>query len=189
MGAEATGALKTVPDIIKAASATNLGILALLILVLAVIAFVYFRERPAIYQLAVFVVMFLGVTAFGYAAISVQHKEAMQAREDARKAETACVEAQSIRDLTLKLNFIGTERAANPWTAKVVPMVQKSHEPERVLTDVVLLKGVGGIAVRFLRLDVGDRVYLVVEDDGLKWRSDDMRMLEAQLNMNRMNRQ
>jgi hypothetical protein len=43
--------------------------------------------------------------------------------------------------------------------------------------------------VRFLRLDVGDRVYLVVEDDGLKWRSDDMRMLEAQLNMNRMNRQ
>src|SRR5262249_11366820 len=109
MSAEATGALKTVPDTSKAASATNLGLLAPPSLVLAAIAFVYLRGARAIYQLAVFVLMFLGVAAFGYAAISVQREEALQAHEVAQqKIEAACAatdEAKTIRDLILKLNF------------------------------------------------------------------------------------
>jgi hypothetical protein len=57
--------LKSVPDIIKAASGTNLGILALLILVLALFGCYFFRKSGVHYQFAVFIVMFCGVAAFG----------------------------------------------------------------------------------------------------------------------------
>ena len=168
-------ALKSVPDIIKAASGTNLGILALLILVLALFGVYLVRKSRVHYQFAVFLLMLCGVAAFGYAAIVVQ-------REDALRAAQTSPEA--IPDLRLSLLFVGKD-AANPQRARVTAYVEKKKTGVRELRpDIVGHPGPGGMYLDFTKLAVGDIVSVEVEDQGKKWQSYDMPMLEANLQMN-----
>jgi hypothetical protein len=163
--------MKSVPEIIKAASGTNLGILALLILVLALFGFYFFRKSGVGYQFAVFLLMFCGVSAFGYAAITVQ-------MEDARRTSTA------IPDLRLSLLFVG-QLAANPSRARVTAYVEKKATGKReARPEIVGHPGPGGIYLDFTNLLVGDIISVEVEDQGRKWQSFDMPMLQANLQMN-----
>jgi hypothetical protein len=170
--------LKSVPEIIKAASGTNLGILALLVLVLALFGFYFFRKSGVRYQFAVFVLMFFGVAAFGYAAIAVQREDAMRAaNESARRA------AEAIPDLRLSLLFPEKE-AAKPSRAHVSAfVVRKATGVREPLPDVQPHSGPGGIYLDFKKLAVGDIVSVEVEDRGKKWQSYDMPMLTANLEM------
>ena len=172
--------LKTIPEIIKAASQTSLGIFALLILVLALFGYFLFKREKAVrYLFVVFLLMFAGTAVFGYSALQVE-------REDAMRAQT-----QLLPELKLNLVFAGSE-GANPYHVQVFPYVQPNNNlddeynsPKYLRKDVPTVPGPGGVILEFHKLAVGDRIYVEVKDDhGKKWRSYPMTMLEANLQMN-----
>jgi hypothetical protein len=166
--------LSSVPEIITAASKSPLGLIALAIIVVAAIALIFFKRDKGWYKIAVFGLVAGGLAVFIYGMLQVQREEA--GREVAA--------AQSIRDLRLHLVF-DSQAPVNPMHATVEPYIQRAGDStERRLTEnVQLIRGVGGLVVTFSRLTVGDRLFVVVEDHGLRWRSDDMRLPEAQLAM------
>jgi hypothetical protein len=176
-------ALKSVPDIIKAASATNLGIVALLILVTALLGVYFFRKAPVVYQFSVFLLTFLGAAAFAFAAIRVQQDDAAQVQADAiRKIQEDY--ANKIPDLQLTLLYSGND-VANPQRATVVAYVQKKSTGKREpRPDIVSHPGPGGIYLEFTQLEVGDILSVEVQDHGKKWSSYDLPMLSANLQMN-----
>ena len=178
-----TATLKEVPDIIKAASTSVLGILALLIIVLAFFGAIYFRKSGAGFQFAAFALVFCGTAAFGTAVFVTQREDALRANQqeiERIQRETA----QTVRDLLLSLKFVGD--APYPYNAHVNAYVQKKNESqEQPRNDIITpFVGIGGIKVNFSKLTVGDKVRVEVEEGGKQWRSDDMQMLEANLNMN-----
>lgn len=167
-------ALATVPDIIKAASTSPLGILALLILILGLLALRLFRGQPK-YRLAAFICFFGAMVGFGAYTLWLQHEDAAQ----------ALAQVARVRDLRLHLLFAGAE-AANPMRAAVYAYRQRlGQSAEDTLSQSVqTIRGAGGVMLAFDELHMGDRLYVVVRDHGKEWRSDDMRVLEAQLAMN-----
>ena len=171
--------LKTVPDIIKAAAASNLAILALLILVVAVLAYTVLRKATPAAQFGVFVMTFAGVGLFGYRALQLQREEAVGTQNALRLKESKIVD-----HLTLSLRFVGGP--ANPFAAQAHAFVQKVGEAKPELHDdlVQFRHGVGGIKADFSRLTIGDMMYVVVRQGNRTWRSDDLQMLEAHLEMN-----
>lgn len=60
---------KSLPDIIKAAAQSQLGILALLVVALAILAYVFFARASANVRIGIFVLLFAGVTGFGVAVL------------------------------------------------------------------------------------------------------------------------
>jgi hypothetical protein len=68
-------AVKTIPDIIKAASTSPLGILALIIVVLGILAYVYFKDAPVSVRSGIFAALLLGAILYGVAISKVPRKE------------------------------------------------------------------------------------------------------------------
>jgi hypothetical protein len=66
--------VKTIPDIIKAAAERPLGIFALMIICLSLLAFAFFRGANQYVQLAIFLCLFGGVVAFGFSLRSEPNK-------------------------------------------------------------------------------------------------------------------
>jgi hypothetical protein len=167
--------LKSVPEIIKAASATGLGILALLILVLALFGFYFFQNSAVLYRFLVFLLMFAGSVVFAYSALTVQ-------QEDARRAQ-----AETLPELKLTLAFPEKDPAPNLNHAHVLTYVQSKMDSDSTMidskqylrNDVRTVAGPGGIYLVFPKLAVGDVVYVEAEDQGKKWHSYSMRMLAA----------
>ncbi|HMN74924.1 MAG TPA: hypothetical protein PKC97_02585 [Burkholderiaceae bacterium] len=60
---------KSLPDIIKAAAQSPLGILALLVVALAILAYVFFARASARVRVGIFVLLFAGVAGFGVAVL------------------------------------------------------------------------------------------------------------------------
>lgn len=58
---------KSLPDIIKAAAQSHLGILALLVVAISLLAYVFFAKASEKSRLGVFVLLFFGVVGFGVA--------------------------------------------------------------------------------------------------------------------------
>ena len=58
---------KTLPDIIKAAAQSHLGILALLSVALSVLAYLFFAKSLLKVRVGIFVLLFVGVAGFGVA--------------------------------------------------------------------------------------------------------------------------
>lgn len=63
--------IRRAPEVIQEAAKSPLGLFALMILVLAVLAFFFFREASERTRVAIFALMFCGVAAFGYAILRV----------------------------------------------------------------------------------------------------------------------
>jgi hypothetical protein len=61
------------PDIITAAAQSHLGILALLSVALSVLAFFFFAKASEKVKVGIFVMLFLGVVAFGVAMFQASH--------------------------------------------------------------------------------------------------------------------
>ena len=57
---------KNLPDVIKAASSSPLGILALMIVALAGLAFYFFKSSSEKVKIGIFVMLFCGVALYGY---------------------------------------------------------------------------------------------------------------------------
>jgi hypothetical protein len=64
--------IRKAPEIIEAAAKSPLGILALMILALAVAGFFFFRGASELTRIGIYVLMFVGVAAFGGAVIGVR---------------------------------------------------------------------------------------------------------------------
>jgi hypothetical protein len=58
---------KSLPDIIKAAAQSQLGILALLVVALSILAYVFFAKATVKVRVGIFVLLFAGVISFGVA--------------------------------------------------------------------------------------------------------------------------
>lgn len=63
-----------VPEIIKAAASSPLGLFALMILALAFLAFFFFRKASERTRISIFVLMFCGVIVFGFAISDEMNK-------------------------------------------------------------------------------------------------------------------
>ena len=59
-------AVKTIPNTIKETASRPLGIFALMIIYLRVLGFAFFRRANQYVQLAIFLSLFAGVTAFAF---------------------------------------------------------------------------------------------------------------------------
>ncbi len=88
-------------------------------------------------------------------------------------------------DLRLNLIFPGDD-AANPFTANVTAFVQKHGDEADRVYPFRPVRGVGGIVVYLDRIVEGEKVHLVVEDEGRRWRSNDMIAPNAHLQMNKV---
>lgn len=101
--------LKNLPDIIKAAASSNLGIVALMLIVLAGLSYGFFRRSKEVWRFAALALVFTGCLSFGYAVFrSAQEIPAPQQHtglsssmekwiteaEIARSAKTISPEAQ-----------------------------------------------------------------------------------------------
>lgn len=60
---------KSLPDIIKAAAQSRLGILALLVVALSILAYVFFARASVKIRVGIFVLLFAGVMGFGTAVL------------------------------------------------------------------------------------------------------------------------
>src|SRR5262249_48908358 len=79
-----------------------------------------------------------------------------------------------VKAYNLRLNLIfPAADPANPFSATVNAFVQKGHAPEQ-LQQTNLVRGVGGIVVQLDHVSEGDKIYLIAEDEGHHWRSNDM---------------
>lgn len=58
---------KSLPDIIKAAAQSQLGILALLVVALSILAYVFFAKATVKIRIGIFVLLFAGAIGFGVA--------------------------------------------------------------------------------------------------------------------------
>lgn len=59
--------VKNLPDIIKAAASSNLGVIALMLIILAGLSYSFFRRSKEIWRFAALGLLFLGCMSFGYA--------------------------------------------------------------------------------------------------------------------------
>lgn len=167
--------LQSLPELMKAAAHNPLGITALAITLPAIVACVLLRKAAERWRLIAFAGVFVG--CMGFASVALIEQRA----DDSARLKSAL----TIPDLRLGLVFRGND-LVNPMHADVHAWVQRKNDTvETPLTEnVQYIKGVGGLSVNFSQLSVGDRVWVVVGDHGHLWRSDDMRILEAQLVMN-----
>jgi hypothetical protein len=95
----------------------------------------------------------------------------------------------SLKTYRLHLNLVfPPDSQANPFTAKVKSMIRKQEggDSGKVFSDADFESGPGGIIVKFENLHEGDRVSVIVEDNGKIWRSYDMTVPNADLNMRRV---
>lgn len=74
VGTAAEEGVKTVPDIIKAAAGSVLGILALMIICLCLLGFVFFRRANDTVKVAIFLCLFGGVVAFGFSVVQANRQ-------------------------------------------------------------------------------------------------------------------
>ena len=80
---------ESLPQIITAAAQSHLGILALLVVALSVLAFFFFAKASEKVKVGIFVMLFLGVIAFGVAMFRVAQPHAEAAPAEAPLSDEA----------------------------------------------------------------------------------------------------
>src|SRR5437773_7152345 len=86
---------QSLPPIIKEAASSPLGIFALMIIALAILAFFFFKEAGTKVKFVIFVLLFLGVVAFA-AKIQIVYKAREVAAQKTATAKEATTEATPI---------------------------------------------------------------------------------------------
>jgi len=117
---------------------------------------------------------------------SLNTKDALVDKVTARLEQTIEDVTSSLKTYRLRLNLVfAVDSQANPFTAKVKTLVRRSNESdnEQLYLDADFERGPGGLVVKFSDLREGDRISVIVEDRGKTWRSHDMTVPSAYLNM------
>ncbi|MGE0666825.1 MAG: hypothetical protein AB7O49_09745 [Sphingomonadales bacterium] len=84
------------PEIITAASSSNLGIVALMVIVFSAISFAFFRRSHEVWRLVSLVLLFAGCMAFGFAVFKSSASEEVSARLS-EHAQKLFVEAEAAK--------------------------------------------------------------------------------------------
>jgi hypothetical protein len=199
---EADGVAKTLSaaaDVMRAAANNPFGVLALAIL--AIVAWAYaVREKGGTKPdepgsksaLPVHVVGLVAILAVVLVALQMYFRDTdLKARDTQitdlqrglKETETRLAEPY---DITFKLLF-PEGRPRNPFRSPVEVFLQRTGEaaPRRLESDRFReTRGQGGINVEIPHLRPGDKVYITVREEQELWRSDDIRLPDAQLKMN-----
>ncbi len=125
---------------------------------------------------------------FNYAKDQSASEDRLAAMQSEMTAKDEAIKMLKNYDLRLSLLFPETD-PANPFSdsLKVSAYVRKSGELSDTPYDHIRVdKGMGGIVVYFDKLGLGDKLYVVVEQGGRRWRSDDMVTPGAYLRMQRI---
>lgn len=73
---------KSLPDVIKAAAQSQLGILALLVVALSILAYLFFAKAKVNVRVGIFVLLFAGVIGFGVAMFRASDAKTTSASSD-----------------------------------------------------------------------------------------------------------
>jgi hypothetical protein len=140
---------KSVPDIIKAASASPLGIFALIILIVGALAYVYFRSAPIKVRIGIFAAFFLGAVLYGVAITKAAGSD----------SPTKADSQSSASNLTLSIDGM----VADSGTGKSIELatVTTVLSPSPVITDS---NGIFHVKVKLPA--PGESVILHVSKDG-----------------------
>ena len=88
---------KSLPDVIKAAAQSQLGLLALLVVAISLLAYVFFAKASETSRLGVFVLMFFGVVGFGVAMFMASSGQASAPGVEQRvRAVTLSAQARTL---------------------------------------------------------------------------------------------
>ncbi len=116
----------------------------------------------------------------GITAVSVASVWSAWQRQNFLKARLEAIQAQGeLNRYNIRRNLLFPENdQANPLTANVEAYIRtEGGTAEKPYKRVRVEKGVGGIVV-YVDFDaaprLGDRLYVIVDDGGKKWRSDEM---------------
>lgn len=63
-----------IPDIISAAASSTLGIIALMVIALSILAYIFFDKAKEIIRISIFVLMFVGAAGLTYSVIQTANK-------------------------------------------------------------------------------------------------------------------
>lgn len=121
-------------------------------------------------------------------AVLHQDLDAMQNKVDQiRDTINDAMKSLKQYDLRLNLVFPSGEQPENPWTVNVNAYVRKNDQKVDKPYDLRQVeRGAGGICVEVSKLNVGDMLYVTVEEGDKRWRSDDLVTPSAHLKMNRI---
>jgi len=87
---------KSLPDIIKAAAQSQLGILALLVVALSILAYVFFAKAAMKVRVGIFVLLFAGVIGFGVAMFRASDANAAPASGGGATSGALSTEARTL---------------------------------------------------------------------------------------------
>jgi hypothetical protein len=144
------------PEIISAAAKSPLGLFALMILALAVLGFFFFRQASERTRVVVFVLMFVGVVAFGIAifgASSLPSGESLVPNKDIEQlGDQKLAERQAQLELKLREMEEALERAKEKG--------QQSEPTQELPTQYANIGGTwyGGGGVSYLIQQIGSAV-------------------------------
>lgn len=122
--------MKSIPAIITAAASSNLGLLALMVVALSVLAYVFFKDTGSGIKVGIFIILFGGVIAFGVA----------MRREVTRLEQAPLSSPISIRNATYAIadqskRCNSTERVAKICdglkTCRLTPTNELCGDPQR----------------------------------------------------------
>ena len=177
-------AVASVPNIIKEAAGSPLGIIALLILVLGALALAFFRGAKESFRLAVFLAMFAGVSAFSVQLLAVQREISARVLQDSLEI-TRDQFRQRIDELRVKLRFPKNVRVTGD-RAVVRSYLQKRNDSTSSLIDrsqIMQFSSDEGLSIQYSGLPIGSRFWVEVDDRGKHWRSPDVKIPEGDLAM------
>lgn len=183
--------LESLADLVRAASNNPFGILALALVCVAVWIYAVRREgtSPAWPTHALGLVAILALAG---GALEMYFRNAGLESRDARlKALQTDLDAAQQKlarpyDMTFKLLF-PEGQLRDPFTPEVEVWVKKRGEQAATRLGAGLfqdIRGEGGINVEVPQLSPGDKVFITLRERQGIWRSDDVRLPEAQLRMN-----
>ena len=87
---------KSLPDVIKAAAQSHLGILALLVVAISLLAYVFFAKASEKSRLGVFVLLFLGVVGFGVSMFRVSSGSVVSGGADTPRTAVLSTQARTL---------------------------------------------------------------------------------------------
>jgi hypothetical protein len=151
--------------IIQAASGTPLGLLALMVMALATLTFLFFRGASVGVKLGVFGVLMLGVVLFAYATLNVRFAGVLARLEDVSEAMESLVIAQPVKELrgkTILLDYDPVPRSVRIAINTLTYYPRPAYgfrldgrnlviEDERMLTIVKEAIPADGVTVEYLR--------------------------------------
>lgn len=153
--------IKYVAEIIKAAAGSKLGIIALMVIVLALLAYHFFKNGPVIFRFLSFILLLAGAIAFGYKTFEINKIKVATNPLDRFDLNTGLLWAthnipikswegaiELCQDLARKM-YSGSTTWRLPTTTELRSFVHFAGEPSFLPSCCYWSSQLGGLGVRY----------------------------------------